>query len=101
MALVLPCYAAQMWIKTEMGPPEIAIIHAGLGLLFCLTKCQLFNWGFYQTGIAAAVLYIIVECKRQDLTDLALFSNGACLLFIAALTFNPFILVATAVLLAG
>lgn len=57
VALVLPCYAAQMWIKTEMGPPEIAIIHAGLGLVFCLTKCQLFNWRFNRNSSRSFLYY--------------------------------------------
>ncbi|XP_050306975.1 uncharacterized protein LOC126743795 [Anthonomus grandis grandis] len=82
LVLVLPCYAAQMWVKTEMGPPEIAVVHAGLGII-------------------AALMYILVECRRQDLTDLAIFANAFSLCCISLLNVNPFVTLATSVLVSG
>ncbi|XP_066254090.1 uncharacterized protein [Euwallacea similis] len=82
LTLALPCYAAEMWIKTETGPAEIATIHAGLGII-------------------AVLMYIVSESKRRDLTDLALFANAGSLLYIAATNTNVVILIATAIVIAG
>ncbi|KAL1493989.1 hypothetical protein ABEB36_009665 [Hypothenemus hampei] len=82
VSLALPCYAAEMWIKTEIGPPEIAGFHATLGLI-------------------AVCTYILMECRRQDLTDLAVFANGISLLCMALLSINLFTLIATSIFLAG
>ncbi|CAG9767466.1 unnamed protein product [Ceutorhynchus assimilis] len=82
LVLVLPCYAAEMWMKYEMGPPEIAAAHAGLGIL-------------------AALVFVFGICRRQDLTDLAIFVNGFSLLCMALLNVNPFTLLATLAVVGG
>ncbi|KAH1014083.1 hypothetical protein HUJ04_002978 [Dendroctonus ponderosae] len=82
LALVLPCYAAQMWIKTDMGPPEISAVHAGLGII-------------------ATIIYVTTELRRQDLCDLAVFANAVSLFVVGALTMNLFTIIATSVLVAG
>ncbi|XP_066140992.1 uncharacterized protein [Euwallacea fornicatus] len=82
LTLVLPCYAAEMWINTEMGPGEIATIHAGLGII-------------------AVLMYIVTDRKRRDLTDLALFANAGSLIYIAAINTNLITLIATAIVITG
>ncbi|KAF7277541.1 hypothetical protein GWI33_006927, partial [Rhynchophorus ferrugineus] len=72
---MMPCYAAELWKKTEMGPPEVGYLHAGLGFL-------------------AAAMFIFTEYKRQDLTDLAIFSNTISVFAVGALSKNPIAVVA-------
>ncbi|XP_030757517.1 uncharacterized protein LOC115883311 [Sitophilus oryzae] len=70
VVLVLPCYAAELWTKSEMGPAEVAYVHAGLGFL-------------------AAAMFVVTEFRRQDLTDLAIFTNGFSTFGVGILSKNP------------
>ncbi|XP_060518340.1 uncharacterized protein LOC132697082 isoform X2 [Cylas formicarius] len=70
LVLTLPCYAAEVWIKNEVGPQELALLHAAFGFL-------------------ALAVFIFLEYKRQDLTDLAVFSNLLSMLVVAAVYEDP------------
>ncbi|KAJ8960711.1 hypothetical protein NQ318_020003 [Aromia moschata] len=82
LTLALPCFTTEVWIANSVGANEVAVLHA----LF---------------GLSAFFFYVLMEYKRQDLTDLALIISGLSSLLVGLIYANYFASGAALVYLVG
>ncbi|KAJ8936735.1 hypothetical protein NQ314_012182 [Rhamnusium bicolor] len=82
IVLPLPFVTTELWQKHNVGPSEVAILHA----LF---------------GLSAFLFYALMEYRRQDLTDLALILSIISSAVVGLLYQNYFATLAAAVVAAA
>lgn len=65
LMLPITCITTELWLKYEVAPKEICVLPAAF-------------------GIAAVLFYIVLEYRRQDITDLTLFLSTAAMIVIGS-----------------